>query len=66
MARLLIMFDPGNLVVGHSEADRHFMAKNGVRHASIDIADDLATMDIYQTARKLADMLLEQIAKDQS
>lgn len=54
MARLVIVFDPNTRICLLEACD-------GIKHASLDIADDIEAQDIYAIARKLADLLMEQI-----
>jgi len=59
MARLLIIYD-GTATVLPIPEDR-IPDDVTVRQATLDIADDIDKVDIYEIARKLAEMLLEQL-----
>lgn len=57
MARLLIVYDPDERINLCS-----FEFKRGkIKEALLDINDDIDPSDIYTLARKLAEMLLEQL-----
>jgi hypothetical protein len=45
-------------------ADRNLPAHMRPRVASLPLAGDLGDMDIYEVARRLAEMLLEQMQKE--
>jgi hypothetical protein len=59
MAKLLIIHAPAraNIVGFTPDVAQHM----GVKQAMLDIADDIEGVDIYEIARKLAEMLLEQV-----
>lgn len=58
MARILIIHSPGErLLPCGAEMVRHLH----LSQAMLDIADDLQGVDICELARKLAEMLLEQL-----
>ena len=56
MALLHILYDARELVVLAPE-----MKSAGIRHAVLPVPDKLEGRDIYEVARKLAELLLEQI-----
>lgn len=57
MARLLVVYDPDERVtVCPPEYKR-----GRIKEAVLDIHDDIENTDIYNLARKLAEMLLEQL-----
>lgn len=58
MARLFVCYDPEEVIELKMmpRAEEH-----GIRRAALDIAADLADRDIYEIARKLAELLLEQL-----
>ena len=57
-ARLMVIFDPtGEIEPAHPIA----MRDRGLRHAILDLPADLDGVDIYDRARKLAELLLEQL-----
>lgn len=55
MARLLIVYDPSGQLHGP-------IPELEVKSAALDIRDDIDNQDIYALAKKLAEMLLEQLA----
>ena len=58
MPKLMIIFDPLDRVSGFRPEDRE---RIGVKEATLSIPDDLDGNDIYAIARKLAELLLEQL-----
>lgn len=58
MAVLHVVFDPTN----HLSVQREFMPPE-IRTASLSIPADLSAQDIYAIARKLAELLLEQVSR---
>lgn len=60
MARLIICYDPNEKIqlIEPMMANKNNM---NLSQALLDIADDLDKTDIYEIARKLAEMLLEQL-----
>jgi hypothetical protein len=59
MATIHVMFDPQN----HTFADLETFERRGGKSARLSIPNDLGGVDIYNVARKLAELLLEQIEK---
>ena len=57
MARLLIVYDPDERI--HVASPDYKRGK--LKEALLDIHDDIESTDIYNIARKLAEMLLEQL-----
>jgi hypothetical protein len=60
MASLHILYDPGNYVTFAGDEMAH-VAEMGVKLARLPVSEDLAKEDIYTLARKLAELLLEQL-----
>lgn len=58
MARLLVAYDPTGRLDPAPETVRELR----LRQAMLDLPDNLDSTDIYALARKLAEMLLEQLA----
>lgn len=59
MASLHIVFDPNDRISNDPGRDRD----TGIRSARLAIAEDLSDVDIYNVAKKLGEMLLEQISR---
>lgn len=57
MSRIIVIYDSR----GDMQCVPSDRAPRGLKQAMLDIPDDLEGKDIYQIARKLAEMLLEQI-----
>jgi hypothetical protein len=57
MAKLVILYDEENRLHFNSEQLTHL----NIKEASLSISDNLENEDIYTLARKLAEMLLEQL-----
>ena len=57
MAKLHVIFDPQDKVVSMPEAEKHF----GFKVAVLSVPDDVKSIDIYNLARRLAELLLEQL-----
>lgn len=57
MGRLTVVYDKSGKCQLSGDAMKYFKLKT----ASLDIADDLEGRDIYEIARKLAELLLEQL-----
>ncbi len=57
MANLHVVYDPKNTIVIDPVAAQHF----GHKVAMLSIPDDLEYVDIYNLARRLAELLLEQL-----
>ena len=57
MARLLIVYDPDERVTCCPPEYK----RGKIKEALLDISDDIEPSDIYTLARKLAEMLLEQL-----
>ena len=58
MAKLLLIYDPDDRVMLSIEDRRHMPT---LKTAELSLADDLEGKDIYEIARKLSELLLEQI-----
>jgi hypothetical protein len=58
MPKLMVVFDPKDLISGLSTEDRK---RFGVKEATLSIQENLEGNDIYQIAKKLAELLLEQL-----
>lgn len=58
MARVIIVFDPDGRLGPVPEDEAH---ATRIKQAMLDLPDDLADRDIYEIARKLAELLLEQL-----
>lgn len=58
MARLIVIFDPDARVELPPAGDH---CTRNLRCSLLDIADDLGDRDIYEIARRLAELLLEQL-----
>jgi hypothetical protein len=57
MAKLVILYDEENRLHFNSEQLTHL----NIKEATLSISDNLENEDIYTLARKLAEMLLEQL-----
>jgi len=55
MARLHVVFDPDNKVLNNPQIEKQL----GVKSAVLTIPDDVRSVDIYNLAKKLAELLLE-------
>jgi len=58
MPKLLIIYDLNDKVSGFKPEDAK---RIGIKEASLSINEDLENTDIYALARKLAELLLEQL-----
>lgn len=58
MAKLLIIYDPNDRIRAPDEQEKHHL---GLKEAILAVPDDLEGTDIYAIARKLAELLLEQL-----
>lgn len=59
MPKIIIVYDPTGIMV---PVDMKWVPEHRrPRHAVLDLADDMKGRDIYEIARKLAEMLLEQL-----
>jgi hypothetical protein len=58
MATLHIIWDPRSCLSVSSDAVRHA----NIKQARLDVADDLESRDIYELARKLAELLVGQLS----
>ena len=63
MTRLMLAYDPSGTLMPIPEETA---LKRGVRTACIDLAADLGDRDLYEVARRLAELLLEQAARDEA
>jgi hypothetical protein len=57
MARLLIIYDPDERVTCCPPEYK----RGNLKEAVLDISNDIESQDIYNLARKLAELLLEQL-----
>ena len=57
MAKLHVIFDPQDKIVTIPEAESKF----GFKTAQLSIPDDVKSVDIYNLARRLAELLVEQL-----
>ena len=57
MPKLHVVYDPNNMIVMDPAAQQQF----GHKIAVLDIPQDLSSVDIYNLARRLAELLLEQL-----
>jgi hypothetical protein len=57
MPKLLVVFDPNDRIESKSDELKRF----GIKEARLSIPEGLDGKDIYQIARKLAELLLEQL-----
>lgn len=57
MAKLHVIFDPNDKVMMMPDANAAF----GFKFAVLDIPKDVKSVDIYNLARRLAELLLEQL-----
>jgi hypothetical protein len=55
--KLHVVYDPNNMIVMDPAAQQQF----GHKIAVLDIPQDLSSVDIYNLARRLAELLLEQL-----
>ena len=58
MARLIVVFDPNDRISGIPVEE---MKRLGVKEASLSIPENLEGNDIYAIAKKLSELLLEQL-----
>jgi hypothetical protein len=58
VSKLLLIYDPTDRVTGMPICE---MKDLGIKEARLSIPDDLEGHDIYTIAKKLAEMLLEQL-----
>ena len=59
MPKLMVIYDPtDNLGIG---MDAEYKRLSGIREAALSIKGNLEDRDIYTLARKLAELLLEQL-----
>lgn len=61
MARLMIVFDPAEIMSLGAPDTMSALKRAGIREASLTVPDNLEGKDIYEIARKLGELLLEQI-----
>lgn len=59
MASIHVVFDSNDRITMSPERDGQY----GIKSARLAIAEDLEDVDIYNIARKLAELLLEQLPK---
>ena len=57
MPKLMVIFDPNDRIDSKSDELKRF----GIKEARLSIPEGLDGKDIYQIARKLAELLLEQL-----
>lgn len=57
MPKLHVIYDPQDKVTHRPEAEKMF----GFKVAQLSVPDDLSTVDIYNLARRLAELLVEQL-----
>ena len=57
MAKLHVIFDPQDKIVTIPEAAHQF----GFKTAQLSVPEDIKSVDIYNLARKLAELLVEQL-----
>lgn len=58
VSKLIIIFDPSNRAEGF-KADQAISL--GIKQVELSISDELENIDIYNIAKKLAELLLEQL-----
>jgi len=58
MPRLHVIYDPQDKVVG---APPDLEQKFGIKVAVLSVPEDIKSVDIYNLARRLAELLLEQL-----
>lgn len=61
MARLHIIYDPDDRIITQP-VDQDMYSKFDIKTATLSIKDDLHSHDIYSLARRLSEMLLEQLS----
>ncbi len=59
MAKIVIIYDPEGRGVDISPANY----PPDWSMAGMDVADDLSSIDLYEVARKVAELMLEQVAR---
>jgi len=59
MASIHVIYDPNDRISQDTERDKEI----GLKVARMALADDLESIDIYNVARKLSEMLLEQLPR---
>jgi hypothetical protein len=57
MPKLHVIYDPQDKVTHLPETEKMF----GFKVAQLSVPDDLSTIDIYNLARRLAELLVEQL-----
>jgi hypothetical protein len=57
MPKIHVLYDPQDKVVTMPEAEKMF----GFKVAVLSVPDDLTSIDIYHLAKRLAELLLEQL-----
>lgn len=63
MAKLMIVFDPTDKIsFGYNADARERLVREGLRSAELSLGDDLGERDIYEIARRLSELLLEQLS----
>ena len=55
MARLHVLFDPNDKVLNNPEIEKAL----GIKSAVLTVPEEVRSVDIYNLAKKLAEMLLE-------
>lgn len=58
MPKLVVLFDPNDRISGLPPEE---MRRMEVKEATLSVPEDLEGSDIYHLARKLAELLLEQL-----
>ena len=58
MASIHVLYDPNDRIVQDPERDKHI----GLKVARLPVPDELENVDIYNVAKKLAELLLEQLS----
>jgi hypothetical protein len=60
--RLHVIFDPDDILTSPGVSGDHYPPN--LKAAVLSLAADPSEVDIYEVARKLAELLLEQISRD--
>lgn len=58
MPKLMVIYDPRDVISG---LPLELRREKGIKEATLSVSEDLKGSDIYALARKLSEMLLEQL-----
>jgi hypothetical protein len=57
MPKLHVIYDPQDMIIGNPAAEKQF----GCKVAVLSVPEDIKSVDIYNLARRLAELLVEQL-----